>query len=519
MLSKPSKPGFMPSEHRISVRPSVIASMVVLAIIIFYGSVIWPQSPTGAIAVTALGTFGIVYLFVFNFLLVPSPHFRDIYNWLNAILTAVGLAALTFLTSSQLALYIAVLLILAAITSSITAEWGPAYLLVILSTTLIMFFERERTVPMRSGIFHVSAAIIALIAVETIRQLKNLSRDRIRKLETITEFSRQIVSSLETQQVLKLLNTALRNAVEADTYFVGMREGDEMRLELIYDDKQYYENQRVKLEGTLSGWVFENQQSLFLPDLRKDVSLPRVRLVLLGKHKTSLSWMGVPMRGNSVDGILVIGSYRPNAFDRADLELLSNLAQHAALALDNAYRHSQVELQAHLDSLTGVYNHGYFLKLLKEQADQALRDEQPLSLIMLDVDYFKQYNDTYGHLAGDEILTSLCAAIKQHIKTSDAVGRWGGEEFVISLPNANANQAIQIALRIRSTLSTLTVQNHGKDPISVPTISQGIALFPDEVNEVIKLVDLADRRLYIAKARGRNQIEPSPDQMWLDEIE
>ncbi len=501
------------------MRPSVIAGMAALAIIVFTGVAIWPQNPGANVTLITLGIIGIVYLFVFNFLLVSSPHFRDIYNWFNAIFIAAGLAALTFLTSSQLALYIAVLLILAAITSSIIAEGGPAYLLVILSTALIMVFERGRTVPMRSWVFHISVAIIALITVETIRQLKNLSRDRIRKLETITEFSRQIVSSLETQQVLKLLNTALRNAVEADTYFVGMREGDEMRLELIYDDKQYYENQRVKLEGTLSGWVFENQESLFLPDLRKDVTLPRVRLILVGKHKTSLSWMGVPMRGTGVDGIIVIGSYRPNAFDRADLELLSNLAQHAALALDNAYRHSQVEFQTRLDSLTGVYNHGYFLKLLKQQADQALQDKQPLSLIMLDIDYFKQYNDTYGHLAGDEILTSLCATIKQHIKASDAVGRWGGEEFVISLPNANADQALQIAHRIRSTLSTLAIQNHEKDPIHMPTISQGVAMFPDEATEAIKLIDLADRRLYIAKARGRNQIEPSPDQKQLDKIE
>ncbi len=484
--------------------------MIVLAIIVINGSLDRGQSPPGAIPLILLGGLGIAYLFVFDFFLVPSIYFRRIYLWVNAVLTAVGLAGLMNITNNQLNLYIEVLLILAVITSSIIADRGTTYLMLILSTVLIVAQQRNIPPP-RGWIFHTSIAAIAFIIIETIQQLKNLSRNRIRKLEIITEFSRQIASSLETKQVLKLLNTALQNAVEADSYFVGMRDGDELQLELIYDDKQNYENQRVPLEGTLSGWVLENQQSLFLPDLRKEVALPRVRLVLVGNHKTSLSWMGVPMRGNSVDGIIVIGSYRPNAFDRADLELLSNLAQHAALALDNAYRHSQVELQARLDSLTGVYNHGYFLKLLKEQADQALRDKQPLSLIMLDIDYFKQYNDTYGHLAGDEILTGLCDTIRQHIKATDAVGRWGGEEFVISLPNANAEQALQIAQRIRTTLSTLKIFTQEKDPISVPTISQGIAIFPEETDEIIKLIDLADRRLYIAKARGRNQIEPDPD--------
>ena len=79
------------------------------------------------------------------------------------------------------------------------------------------------------------------------------------------------------------------------------------------------------------------------------------------------------------------------------------------------------------------------------------RTRQSLSLIMLDVDHFKQYNDSYGHLVGDEVLTTLCWTMKQHIKTTDFVGRWGGEEFVIALPDATAEQAQQIALRVRQT--------------------------------------------------------------------
>ncbi len=502
--------GFTPQEHRISALPSAIASMAVIAVTVFNGSVIWPQSRLNSILLLMVGSLGLIYLFIFDLFLIPSPNFKPALSWFNALAVSSGMALLTFLTTTRFDLYIAVLIILATITSSIISDRGPSYLIIFLSTVLILGIRYQYLASMQELIFHLSIVIISGIVVETVRQLKNLSRDRIRKLETITEFSRQIGSTLETKQVFNLLNAAIQSAVEADTYFVGIREGDELRLELIFDDGEYYENQRVKLEGSLSGWVVENQRSLFLPDLRREVTLPKVRLVLVGKHKTSLSWMGVPMRGRSVDGIIAIGSYRPNDFDRADLELLSNLAQHGALALDNTYRHAQVELQAQLDSLTGVYNHGSFLKILGEQADQSRKEQTPLGLIMLDIDYFKHFNDTYGHLVGDEILTSLCKAIKQHVKSTDAVGRWGGEEFAISLPNANAEQSQVIAGRIRETLASVVLGNPDKETIKPPTISQGIAIFPGEAEDVIKLIDLADRRLYIAKSRGRNQIEPEP---------
>jgi diguanylate cyclase (GGDEF)-like protein len=512
MTKKSPRFGFTPQEHRVSALPSTIAGIAILAIMIFNGSVFWPEDPLKTLLLIAIGLLGILYLATFNILIISYTDLNRGYSWLNAILTSIGLGLLTYTVRDQLDIYLGVLLILATITSSIVSERGPSYFLVIMTTATTMGIRHDAIRDLRAWTFHISLVIIAVILIETVRQLKNLSRDHIRRLETINDFNRQIASTLETRQVMTLLNAAFQNSVEADTYFVGIREGDEMSLELVYDDGEYYDNQRVKLEGSLSGWVLNNQQSLFLPDLRKGVTLPGVQMVLVGKHKTSLSWMGVPMKTNYVDGIIAIGSYRPNAFNRADLELLSNLAQHAAQALHNTYHHGQVELRTQLDSLTGVYNHGHFLKLLKEQADRAVQEKQPLSLIMLDVDYFKQYNDTYGHLAGDEILTRLCATIKQHIKNSDAVGRWGGEEFAISLPHATALQAQQVAKRISETMGALIVlnQEHGKVP--VPTISQGIALFPEEADDIIKLIHLADQRLYIAKERGRNQIEPNPEQ-------
>jgi diguanylate cyclase (GGDEF)-like protein len=518
MVLNTNRYGFNPREHRVSVFPSTIAGMAVLAATVFNGSVIWPQVTPKTIALIVFGVMGICYLAAFDLWVIPSPNYRAAYSWINSVATALGLSVITYCIPTTLDLYVGVLLILAAITSSIIADRGPTYVLIVLTTLGSLAIRRPAIQSLDQWLFPLSILLIAIIIVETVAQLTNLSRSHIRRLQSIAEFSRNITSTLDTRQVMALLNAAFQNAVEADTYFVGIQEGDELRLELVYDDGEYFDNQRVQLDGSLSSWVLDNQRSLFLPDLRKEVDLPGVRLVLVGKHKTSLSWMGVPMKSDSVDGIISIGSYRPNAFDRADLELLSTLAQHAGQALDNTHRHEQVELRAKMDSLTGVFNHGNFLKLLQQHADQASAEGQLLSLIMLDVDHFKQYNDSYGHLVGDEVLTTLCWTMKQHVKNTDVVGRWGGEEFVISLPNASAAQAQQVALRIRDTMLTVTVRGQDQAAIPVPTVSQGIAVFPQEASNLVELIHLADRRLYIAKARGRNQIEPDRGE-WESPIE
>jgi diguanylate cyclase (GGDEF)-like protein len=151
------------------------------------------------------------------------------------------------------------------------------------------------------------------------------------------------------------------------------------------------------------------------------------------------------------------------------------------------------------------------LKKLAEQAQQAATNNTVISLIMLDIDYFKQYNDTYGHLVGDKILKTLCTAIKHHIKQTDMVGRWGGEEFAIALPGATGQEALKVAERVGQTMALLRVEDRLQRTVPVPTVSQGIAIFPTEADEIYRLIDLADRRLYIAKKRGRNQIEPTED--------
>ncbi len=500
--------GISPQEKRISVLPSGVTSVVLLMITLLNGVRV---EVIGQFHLLVLVVYCLVnggYLIYFHFVLIPSSKFKIAHAWTYAIIQGVSLGMIAWILPSQMDVLLSGLMILSAITTSIIADRKPAYFIIVSTTLLILFYLSDRAVSSGEMVRLLGPAVIGMVIVEVIQQLKKLSEGNVRRLEIINEFNRQITSSLDTKQVLSLLNAMVEHALEADTYYVGLAEGDALKLSLLYDDGEYFYDIHVPLEGSLSGWVIRNREELFLPDLRNDIDLEGVKNVTVGKDRTSLSWMGVPVLGTNVTGVLAIASYRPNAFDRSDLELLNNMAQHAGLALDNTLRHAKVEEQARLDSLTGAYNHGYFLKLLEQQASDTRQLLQPLTLIMLDIDYFKQYNDTHGHMVGDEILTALCDTIKRYIKKTDTVGRWGGEEFIISLPGADGQQAAQVATRIQETMAGLEIKSLAHQIITAPTLSQGIAQFPDEADGIMKLIDLADRRLYIAKERGRNQIEP-----------
>lgn len=501
---KPVTP-FAPYEVRRFILPLTIATIAVMTGVIVH-AITAGRSPDLLLA--SFGVLGIAYVTVTHILIVRSPFQHITSRVINSILSGIGLGILSILLPAALLEVLHILIVFN--TAAIATMAGRSYaytsliLLAVVSLPLTHSqFDRTETI-----LEYFTPFLISIVAAEVIIRIKDTTQQHIHRLETINKVSRQIMQSLNTEKTLSLLNTTIRDTLEADTYFIGiMREG-RIHLDLFYDDGEYFNGTIAPVEGTLSGWVIKNHKELFLPDLREDVVLDGVERFVIGRERTSLSWIGVPLLAENVTGILALASYTANAFDRADLELLTSLGQHVTLALDNTIRHAQVEKQARLDSLTGVYNHGYFLKILTEQAEEASRKGAPLSLIMLDIDYFKQYNDTYGHLVGDRILNSLCAAVQRNIKHTDAVGRWGGEEFIISLPGANGEQAHQIARRIGETMRTLRVEDRDHRTIPIPTVSQGIAVYPDEVDEIFRLIDVADKRLYVAKGRGRNQIEP-----------
>jgi diguanylate cyclase (GGDEF)-like protein len=340
-------------------------------------------------------------------------------------------------------------------------------------------------------------------------QLYQASQRQAERLQVLNQVARAIGSTLELDELLESLYGELQTVIPSDTYHVSLYDPveDLLDVRVLIDCGERFASVKLPARKGLAQIVIANKQPLLIRHMSREMDRLPAQPLQIGQERMSESWLGVPiLLGDELLGLLALASYTPNAFDDDDAALLSNVTAQAALAIDNARHHAEVEEQARRDSLTGAYNHGYLLRRLEEEVELARPSQTPVSLIMMDIDYFKQYNDTYGHVVGDEVLCLLVQAILSHVKKSDIVGRWGGEEFAVALPGTSNQQALMVAERIRGTLAIMELTDRNGNPIPKPTVSQGIATFPQDVNEATALVDVADQALYVAKQRGRDQI-------------
>lgn len=180
---------------------------------------------------------------------------------------------------------------------------------------------------------------------------------------------------------------------------------------------------------------------------------------------------------------------------------LSLLAKYLMKSRDFEYQYKL----ATIDGLTELYNHRYFQDTLKQQMEIARRYNQPVSLIICDIDFFKKFNDTYGHQTGDAVLRQVAQTLKKNSRTTDYVCRYGGEEMSIILPNTKAEEALMLANRICSAVSEKPFRITPADTAEV-TISLGVSTFPDNAQSPQDLIEWADKGLYYAKEHGRNQV-------------
>jgi len=212
--------------------------------------------------------------------------------------------------------------------------------------------------------------------------------------------------------------------------------------------------------------------------------------------------------GARVTGAIELSGPEPHRMTRGSVDVLETLAMHAAAAIEAASLHTHTEQLAHTDALTGLANRRRLDHELALECERSARYQRPFALIMFDVDHFKRVNDTYGHTRGDEILQQLAEVVRQEVRTTDSVYRYGGEEFVVLARETDHRDAGELAERLRARIEAHFSARGAVAPV---TASFGIALVPPEDPDPAQVVASADAALYRSKEGGRNRVSGPPE--------
>jgi len=324
------------------------------------------------------------------------------------------------------------------------------------------------------------------------------------QIETVYEASRSLGEIYRFEQVIDEVLEIAHNILKYQHFSILLL--DKQKEDLLLKGKiefgrkfQYSDPPEISLEG-ISGSALKKGKGVRIYEVKDD---PRYIPGLEEAH----SEMAVPMisQGKTI-GVLNAESRKVGAFSEQDQKIFSILASSAAMALENASLHQKMEELTVIDELTGIYNYRYFVQKLANELKRARRYHQNLSLLMIDIDWFKRYNDNYGHLFGNLILSDLAKVIKSCIRDTDVLIRYGGEEFVVILPQTEKEDARNIGERIRSKVEQAQFEEKEKKFKVSLTVSLGVATFPENGTEPEELVRSVDQALYLAKGKGKNLI-------------
>jgi len=257
------------------------------------------------------------------------------------------------------------------------------------------------------------------------------------------------------------------------------------------------ENAGILALTVLEGMTFE----ITTDEVSKKVKDP-ICALLETEH-----FVTVPLKAKdkTIGVILVDNIFTKEPITKDDIRILTMFANQAGLAIENSHLYEKTVSLSYSDSLTNLINHGRFQYLLSRELKTAAKLKRPLSLIMIDIDNFKKFNDTLGHPTGDKALTNIAKIIKKTCRSSDIVARYGGEEFAVVLPETNKESAWGLAERLRQGVEKIDFSEQKTQPHKKLTVSLGLASFPEDAKDKGRLITLADSALYQAKTAGKNR--------------
>jgi diguanylate cyclase (GGDEF)-like protein len=327
------------------------------------------------------------------------------------------------------------------------------------------------------------------------------------KLSYLSDITQSIISILDKDRLFKTL-------LEKSLQLLSAEQGSLMLLdhdtsELVVEarksgDETVQEKMRFKKGECISGMVLEIGGSLLVEDIEKD---PRIKQVNRPHYRTK-SFVSVPIKINDrIAGVLnVSDKFKGNVFDKDDVSLIESFIANVAIAIERSLLYKQTEKLLKLsitDPLTGIYNRRYLNRRLSEEITRFNRYKHHFSFMMLDLDKFKEYNDTFGHVAGDNLIKNLANVMEKSLRTIDIAARFGGDEFVAIFPQTPKVDAIQISNRLKEHIEKSLSEYNREMPL---TLSVGLATFPDDASSIMELIEKTDQALYLAKKGGGDRV-------------
>jgi diguanylate cyclase (GGDEF)-like protein len=322
-----------------------------------------------------------------------------------------------------------------------------------------------------------------------------------------------------SHSIAPILNWALllQTILEKSTQLLKAEQGSLMllnneTLEFLVEAKQSIDDilindMRIHTGEGIARKVLESGIPLLVEDVEND---PRINHKNRPRYKTK-SFVSIPIKiENRVSGVLNISDkITGEVFNESDLKLIQSFTANAAIAIERSLLYEKTEELQKLsitDPLTGILNRRHLNNRLSEEINRFNRYKHTFSFMMLDIDGFKDYNDNYGHLTGDSVLKILATTLACSLRPTDIIARFGGDEFVVILPQTPKIEAIGIANRLRETVESASVPHHGDLPIDNFTISVGLTSYPDNASSATELIEKTDQALYLAKKGGRNKL-------------
>jgi diguanylate cyclase (GGDEF)-like protein/PAS domain S-box-containing protein len=370
---------------------------------------------------------------------------------------------------------------------------------------IMLTFEQAHTFqPDEIAVSEQAAGLIAL-AMEKFQAVEK-ARHRADVSEALRKAGAAVTETLETDDTIARILEQLNHVIPYDSASVQLLEGNDLVIVggRGFSNPKSVLGIRFPITDKPNSIVMETGKPHYIPETGDQY--PNFNEIgNLHIH----SWLGVPLifQGKII-GLLTIDSTKSNHFQEEDIKSASEFSNQVAIALENARIFEEAQSRAVTDPLTGLYNRRGLFELGKVEFARSSRLDHPFSAIMLDLDHFKNTNDTYGHAVGDQVLCELVNRCKKCVREIDYIGRYGGEEIIILLPETGIHAGLVVAERLRATIATLPIQINEELKLNI-TASLGVACRDEHTTSLEMLTIRADQAMYMAKHKGRNRVEVS----------